>query len=594
MRISLDIPPGLHGDDTSFSASPRWLDGSNVRFRLGRPQTIGGWESLVGTTLAGICRNVFPWTDNSGVSNIGFGTNSTLSVWQGGVLYDIKPTKALPSVTLGSAPVATTNGSTTVVMTQAGHPYIVGDSIVISGALSVATVTINGTWTIAAVTPDAWSFVANSAANSTATGGGSATMVTPQKAFTAGAVDGTGGAGYGMGAYSTGSYSEPSTADYFPRTWSLSAWGQNLIASHRDGTIHAWTNATGMPAAPISNAPARVTASGVAPQRQLFAFGCNQEVSGVFNPVCIRHSSIGDNTVWNTGSATTAQEYILPGGGRIVSARLIGNYWLVWTDAALFLGTFVGSITQPWRFDRLGDHCGLIGPNAAVVVGQSAYWIGPELQFYSYPLGGAPQPIICPVRETLLDNLAPSQFDKIVASSISQFSEVRFDYPDVRDGYENSRYLALCVAGDDAGAWHKGIMARTAFVDAGPTAFPLGVDPSGQIYWHERGQSADGASFEWFIESSDQYLDENSTALARCLWPDTAGQVGPVILNIFCRFKPQGEERAYGPFAMAPGQDRVDLRSSGRLFRIRFSGGSAPTACRIGKPIFEIASAGNR
>jgi hypothetical protein len=41
--------------------------------------------------LTGVCRAVFPWTDNSAVLNIAFGTHSKLQVWQGGALYDITP-----------------------------------------------------------------------------------------------------------------------------------------------------------------------------------------------------------------------------------------------------------------------------------------------------------------------------------------------------------------------------------------------------------------------------------------------------------------------------------------------------------------------
>ena len=51
MRIPLEAPAGLVGDDTRLAAEGRWADGSNVRFRLGRPQVIGGWESLTSTLL---------------------------------------------------------------------------------------------------------------------------------------------------------------------------------------------------------------------------------------------------------------------------------------------------------------------------------------------------------------------------------------------------------------------------------------------------------------------------------------------------------------------------------------------------------------
>jgi hypothetical protein len=508
MRIPLRAPPGLNGDDTSFAASGRWADGSNVRFRLGRAEVIGGWESLASAPLTGVCRAAFPWTDNAAVLNIGFGTHERLQLWRGGALFDITPTSG----------------------------------------------------------------------------------------FAAGAVDGAASAGFGTGGFGVGGYGLPSTGDYFPLTWSMAAWGQNLLACPRNQTIFAWTNDTAAPAAELANAPANVTSMLVAPLNggyQAFALGCNEEVSGVFNPLCIRHSSIRDNTEWSTSAAgSTAREYVLTGGGRIVGGRMAGPYMLVWTSEALFLGAFVGALDEPWRFERVGRNCGLIGPNAAVVVGQTAFWASPDRQFHSYSVGGEPQPVTCPIRQDFADNLAASQGDKVVASSNAEFGEVRFDYPDSRDGYENSRYLALCVAGPDAGAWHRGIMARTAFVDAGPSAFPVGVAYDGRVYFHEKGHSADGAAFAWFIETAESYLDPEKGLLVRGLWPDFKGQVGPVSVTLAARAQPQGPEQTFSAPAMSPGQARADLLASGRLFRVRFSGASAPTACRIGAPVFDVAPTG--
>jgi hypothetical protein len=39
-------PPGINSDDTTFSAQGRWADGSNVRFRLGKPETVGGSNGI--------------------------------------------------------------------------------------------------------------------------------------------------------------------------------------------------------------------------------------------------------------------------------------------------------------------------------------------------------------------------------------------------------------------------------------------------------------------------------------------------------------------------------------------------------------------
>lgn len=433
--------------------------------------------------------------------------------------------------------------------------------------------------------------------------GGGLYDITPTSGFTAGAIDGAGSAGYGTGSYGGGAYGAPSTSDYFPLTWSLAAWGQKLIGNPRNQTLFEWSNATGTPAAAISNAPAQVTYALVAPQRQVFALGCSQEVGGTFNPLCIRHSSIGDETAWTTDltANSTAREYVLPGGGRIVAGRVIGRNILVWTNHGLWLGTYYGQIGKVWSFDKVGEHCGLIGPNAAVVVGASAYWISPDRQFHYYTLGGAVETLGCSIRRDFADNLAASQGDKIVASSTSEFSEVRWDYPDGRDGYETSRYIAVCVDGPNAGAWHRGKTyqgvspARTARVDAGPGQYPCGVTFGGRIYWDEKGHSADGGALPWFIQTADMYLDESLTMLVRKCWPDiNADQLGAVYFTITTRLFPQGDETVYGPFTCPPSQDEIDMLVTGRLFRLTIYGNSAPAYARIGRPLFDAVPRGKR
>lgn len=560
----------------------------------GLAETIGGWESVTTSLLSGVCRSIFAWTDNAATLGLGLGTHSHLQLWQGGGLYDITPTLAKPSATLGTNPLAVTNGSPTVTVTHNGHGLSTGNSIVVSGATAVGGITPNGTFSVTVTGTNSYTYTFGSNATGTASGGGSAVVVAPQVAYAAGQIDGTGSSGYGTGAYGVGGYGEPSTADYFPRTWSMAAWGQNLLASYRDGPIYGWTNNTVSRAAPLANSPQRVTFMLVTATRQVFALGTNEESSGTFNPVCIRHCSVGNNTEWATGTATTAREYVLPGGGRIVAGRLVGDRMFVWTTDALFEGRYVGNLTQPWAFTRIARGSGLAGPNAAVVKGTTAYWVTPDLQFMACSLGGVPQTIPCSVAEDFIANIAPSQFDKIVASSIGQFSEVRFDYPDARDGLENSRYVALKVSGPQAGTWYLGEMARTAMVDAGPSAYPAGATYDGHLYWHERGNSADGGVMYWFIETSDQPLDDNGSVRINGMWPDFPDQIGPINVTISSRFKPNGAAGTKGPYAVSPSDDRTDMRASGRYFRIKFSGASAPSFARIGEPVFDTQPGGQR
>jgi hypothetical protein len=548
MKIPVSIPPGIIIDDTTYEVGQSaWADGDKVRFWRGEPQTIGGWERIVTYRLSGVCRNAFPWTDNSATLNIAFGTHSHLQVFYGGVLFDITPA--------GLAP---------------------------------------------------------------------------------GAVDGTGGAGYGTGVYSAGLYGEPSTDILFPRTWSLSAYGQSLIANPRGAGIYQWNNVTGTPAAIVANAPTNVTAALVTYTRQIMAFGCNEEISGVFNPLCIRYSDIGLPTVWNTDPGNEAREYILDSGGRIVSARRIGKYFFIWTDSDLFLASYDGSnANQPWSFDRVGEKCGLVGPNAAVVLNQKAFWFTPAGQFYACTLGGEPTLIVSPLAADLFENITTSQADKMVMSSCAEFAEIRLDYPDQRDdisaanyqvagdtgysfaiavdvddtiglgtalpiqpGIENSRYVAFCTVANSDGSvpWARGMMNRTAYVDAGAAPYPIGVDYFGAAYYQERGQSADGAPFAAFVQSADMYLgsDAERYIQVRGMWPDVKGQVGAMSLTVLTRQYPQGPVGSKGPMALSPGLSRKDFQTTGRIVAVRYSSESGPTFWRLGKPVYDAIPTGVR
>lgn len=498
-RLPFSPPPGIFPGDTSFSRQGRWLDCDKVRFEGGQAEVIGGWERLMTEKLSGVCRGLFPWSDNLGELNLAFGTHSALQVWTGGSLYTITP----------------------------------------------------------------------------------AGMV-------AGLVDGTGGLGFGTGAWDVGAYGAPSTGDYFPRTWSFSAYGPSLIANPRGGSIYRWNNTLASPAAVVANAPVRVTSAGISPERQLLAFGCNEEVGGAFNPLAIRGSDIENLTSWASTPSNNAFEHILEGGGRIVSHRWVGSVVFVWTDFGLYQGTFLGDPGQTYRFEPVGRSCGLIGPNGVVVVGQSAFWMDPARKFWTCVPGGAPEPIPCPID---LD-LAPVQHDKVYASAVTEFGEVRWDYPHAADGVENSRYVALNLR-EEGGPWCRGSMARTAGHDLGPAVSPVMTDPAGAVFYHERGHSADGGAVDWWIESADQTLGEQ-VALIKGLWPDFHAQQGPVLLSLLTRQFPQGTERVKGPFPLDVGRGRRDFRVSARLVRLRFAGASAPTFCRIGRPDFEIEGTGFR
>lgn len=424
--------------------------------------------------------------------------------------------------------------------------------------------------------------------------GGAIHDITPS-GLIEGSIDSTADAsGYGSGAYGMGTYSDPATT-YFARTWSLTSYGNKLIANPRGGTIYEWDNDTGALATQILNAPEIVTVSLVTPQRQLLAFGCNEELSGDFNGSCIRGSDIEDITDWTTASDNNAFEHILEGGGEILAARLIGQYVAVWTEKDFWLGEFIGNPGQAYRFDRVADKCGIAGPNAVAVIGNTAIWLASDYQFRIWNLGGVPQILQCPVHRDFRDNIEQPQVDKVIAATVAQFGEVWFFYPDSRDGFEVSRFLAYSFRESEmAGStvWFKGDLARTAAQDAGAISHPLMVTYDGLAYLHENGEDADGDSFDWSIKTSDIYLDESRREMmVRGVYPDFERQSGNVELTLYARPYPMSAPVTKGPYVLSTTETKKDFRASGKLMAAEWSG---QDAWRSGKPLFDMVLTGSR
>ena len=421
--------------------------------------------------------------------------------------------------------------------------------------------------------------------------GGGLYDITPT-GLAAGLVDSAGGAGYGAGTYSRDGYGDAASTGYYLRTWSLANWGNYLLANPIGGGLYYWAGNTANRATVVSTGPTQINSILVTPERQVLAFGCNEEVSGTFNSMCIRGSDLEDYSDWTTTAVNNAFEHILPGSGRIVSARMIGSYVAVWTDSGVYLGQFIGDPGQTYRFDLVATNCGLIGQNAVTVVNQVAYWVTPDCQFYAWSVGTPPKPIPCTVRTDFRDNLVRAQADKIICTGIGAFSEVWWFYPDGRDGIENSRYVAVSTAD---GTWFRGQMERTAAIDSGAVPFPLMATQDGNVYAHESGQTADGSPLSWFLETADQYLGQDENWLmVRGIWPDFKDQQGPINVTVNVRPYAQATATTRGPYALSPGMQRRDFLASGRVASVRFEGSSSPAYVRFGKPTFDVVATGQQ
>jgi hypothetical protein len=409
----------------------------------------------------------------------------------------------------------------------------------------------------------------------------------------AGAIDtATSVPGYGNNAYGLGTYSMPASQAY-ARTWALDTWGENLIACPRGGTLYRWQNDPNVAAAAVANAPDEITAILTTPERQVLALGCNEEVSGIFNPLCVRGCDLENIGDWTTTSTNNAFEHILEGSGSIVTARMVGPYVAIWTTAGLYLGQFVGAPGQAYRFDLVAVNCGLIGPNAVQVVGQTAFWISPDRQIRTWMPGTQPQIISCPIWSDFARNLDTVQAAKVVAAELSQFGELWVHYPDLRDvappgseAGENSRYVAVAI---NDGTWFRGALERTAFMDAGVAAFPIGADSGGHVWYHEHPA---GNAVGWSLLTADTYIGEGEQgAEVQRFIADFERQDASVNLTLYVQKLPRSAAVTKGPYTIGTAAARKDLRAPGRIMAVELSG-TGPM--RLGKPEFEVVTRGLR
>ena len=127
----LRLQPGVNRESTSSSNEGTWFEMDKVRFRSGFPEKIGGWTKDSGTAEAGlqppagsywgVARSLWNWVTLAGFNLMGIGTNLKYYIQQtaGGDFYDITPIRLESTVATNAF--TTVNGSTTVVINDAGY-----------------------------------------------------------------------------------------------------------------------------------------------------------------------------------------------------------------------------------------------------------------------------------------------------------------------------------------------------------------------------------------------------------------------------------------------------------------------------------------
>ena len=198
--LKLEFRPGVNRESTTLANEGGWFECDKVRWRSGFPEKIGGWvrdtgiynsTAPIGTLAAdgvetsavppsgvywGVCRSMWNWISLSGQNLLGVGTNLKFYIQNSpdGYLYDITPIRGTAHTGVTSA-FTTTNGSTTVKVTDPGHGAVNGDFVMISavgGAVNgIPASALNREFQITYLNSNQYNIVVSSPATSTATAG---------------------------------------------------------------------------------------------------------------------------------------------------------------------------------------------------------------------------------------------------------------------------------------------------------------------------------------------------------------------------------------------------------------------------------------
>jgi hypothetical protein len=232
------LKPGVNRENTRYTNEGGWYESDKVRFRQGTPEKIGGWQRISAATFAGVCRSLWNWVTLGAQNLLGVGTNSKFYIENGGFYYDITPVRAEHTLTNPF----TTNGTTTVLVTDASNQALNGDYVTFYGGTAVGGQTILGEYKISVLTGNTYNITISAAATA-ATGGGTVYAVYQINIGPsyAAPLSGWGASTWGSGTWGIGTSSTDAM-----RIWNQINWGQNLVYGPRGGPMYYWDATIGL------------------------------------------------------------------------------------------------------------------------------------------------------------------------------------------------------------------------------------------------------------------------------------------------------------------------------------------------------------
>jgi len=618
----IQLRPGVVRDQTAYTNEGGWRSSNLVRFRLGFPETIGGWQKTSTYTFQGSCRALLNWVSLDSHDYMAVGTNLRYYIEWGGFFYNVTPIRTTSSL---SNPFVATNGSNVLVVNQAAHGAVVNDFVTYSGAVSlggnVTAAVLNQTFQVSAINSSSqYEITLPVTANASDTGNGG-TSITATYEINTGLDTQVGGTGWGAGTWGRGAWGSATTvsATNTLRIWSQDNYGEDLIYAVRNGGIYYW-DASAVTGSTITNRGVALDSLSSDPQcptivkqvlvsdrdRHVVVFGSDYG-DGVQDPMNIRFSSQEDPFTWTPAPTNTAGDLRLGNGSQIIRAVETKRAILVFTDSALYSLQFIG---PPYTFgvEQISSNVTLMGYNSTVAVDDSVFWMGMD-NFYVY--SGQTMQIECPLKEFIFHDLNTAQSDKVFAALNSSFNEVTWFYPSA-DSEENDRYVTFNY---QEKAWTYGVLSRTAWLDRGIRVNPVATttgETYNSMYYQEYGRSdgstSPASALNAYIESSPiDISDGDQYMLVKRIIPDLAIQgvnaVSPTVTMVLKMQDYPGQNYSQTDSSPVTRTARVPIeqytnqcfvRLRGRSVVVRIESNEAEMGWRLGSPRLDLIPDGRR
>jgi hypothetical protein len=637
--IDFKFKPGIDKQDTSVGAEQRWVDSDNVRFRYGLPEKVSGWASLVTNTMVGVARREFAFVDLSGNRYVAIGTDKFLIIYFEGQLYDITPLKA----TLSSATIATTDTSAVCnITTGTNHNLSSGDivlfdNVTLPGGTGYTDADFEDKLfqVTGIVSATEFTITQSTAATATVATGGSIDVKPYEQV---GPAEQTYGYGWGIDTWGSGNWGEAASASDVslePGLWSLSNYGQVLVATIANGKTFTWNSgdaarlttraSTTTSGFETTNNPTATRVTLISPTtRHLIHLGTETTIGDTTtqDDMFIRFSDQENINDYTPTAINSAGSQRLQDGTKIIGSLKAKETILIWTDNALYTMKFIGA-PFTFGFEQVGTNCGLIGKNAAVEIDGVAFWMSSN-GFFMFD--GTVKSMPCSVEDYVYDNIDTTKGQQMYAGIDNLHTEVIWYYPTQGSNY-NNQYV-IYNYGESANyklpVWYTGNEARTTWIDAtiypNPIAtkfnsnetgtFPVIVGESGLgqtvLFEHHVGTdqvNPDGSTttVTSYIKSYDFDLDIQGTngefflAMRRFV-PDFKDLQGNAKVTLAVKRYPQDPDNttSLSPFTITSSTEKKDTRARGRFCNIRIENDTISETWRFGTLRLDLQPDGRR